>query len=78
MDYEHRVHFQVKEGKPYIVIDRVMPDGSRTFCTHHELPHVQNQDEAWALMDKVADWLGHSLLIDSPAFRRYIGIEEGS
>ena len=36
---------------------------------------VANEEEAWKLFDKVSDWLGHTLLMDSPEFRAHIGID---
>ena len=76
MKYEHLVYMAEKDGKPHIIVDRVEGNGRRHFCTHYELPTVQSEDEGFDLMEKVASWLGNTLLIDCPNFRRHIGIEK--
>lgn len=77
-DYQHIVYFTEKDGTPYVAIDRLWSNGRRDFCTHFPLPSVESEEEGFELMDKVADWLGHSLCIDSPPFRRHVGIESES
>jgi ABC-type phosphonate transport system ATPase subunit len=74
--YKHLVYIEEKDGKPHVIIDRVEDNGRRHFCTHMELPPVKSEQDGWSLMGRVADWLGHSLLVDSPAFREHIGIED--
>ena len=76
MKYEHLVSVGDKDGKRHIIIDRVEPDGRRHFCTHYELPEVNSEKEGFDLMQKAAEWLGNSLLIDSPEFRKHIGLEK--
>lgn len=76
MEYEHIVYLQEKDGKKYVCIDRLFSNGKRDFMTHMELENTVGDDEGLRLMDKVADWLGHSLCIDSVPFRKHIGIEE--
>ena len=76
MKYEHLFYFKVKEGKPYICIDRIFEGGRRDFMTHHELPHTEGDEEGFDLMEKLASWLGGSMLIDCPEFREHIGINE--
>ena len=76
MDYELIVYHTIKEGIPYIAVDYLFPDGRRVFQTHYELPEVQDEEEGFDLMGKVGEWLGNSLLLSTPGFRRHIGIEE--
>ena len=75
MKYEHRVSVALKDGRPHVIIDRVEPNGRRHFCTHYALPDVTTEKEGLALMDRVAEWLGNSLLVDSQDFRKHIGLE---
>ena len=77
MKYEHLVRVSNKDGKPHIIIDRVEPNGRRHFYTHYEFPYVNGEKEGFDLMKKAAEWLGNSLLIDSPEFRKHIGLENG-
>ena len=76
MEYEHIIYLQVKDGKNHICIDRLFSNGRRDFMTHIELDNSEGEEEGFNLMDKAADWLGHSLLIDSIPFRKHIGVEE--
>lgn len=75
--YQHVVYFCEKEGKSYIAVDVLEANGRRYFSTHFELPSVGGEETGFEIMDRVADWLGHTLLIDIPEFRTHIGIEEG-
>ena len=77
MEYEHIVYFTVKDGRPYIAVDYLFSDGRRVFQTHYELQDITSEDEGYELMSKVAEWLGNSLLISTPGFRKHIGIDEG-
>ena len=74
-EYEHIVYVIEKDGANYVAVDRLWANRRRDFCTHIELSEISSEQEGWELMDKVADWLGHTLLIDNPDFRRHIGIE---
>ena len=73
--YKHVVYLAEKDGKPYLVVDRLFESGRQDFCTHMELPHVSDEREGFALMQKVSEWLGNTLCIDNPQFRAHIGIE---
>tara|TARA_R110002072_G_scaffold182877_2_gene339136 strand:- start:7121 stop:7441 length:321 start_codon:yes stop_codon:yes gene_type:complete len=76
MQYEHVVYTEDKDGKKYLCIDRLFSSGRRQFMTHQEIPPTNSETEGFDLMGKTAEWLGNSMLIDSPAFRRHIGIED--
>ena len=76
MEYEHIVYLREKDGKLHVCIDRLFPDGRRDFMMHMELESTEGDEEGFQLIDKIADWLGHSLCIDSVPFRKHIGIEE--
>ena len=76
MTYEHIVYIEEKEGKVYLCIDRVLEQGKRHFMSHYELPGVQSESQGFELMSKTAEWLGNSVLIDSPKFREHIGISD--
>jgi hypothetical protein len=75
MTYRHFVYYTHKDGVPYLVIDRLFPDGRRDFCVHHQLPPVADESQGFVLMDKVAAWLGNMLCIDNPQFRQHVHIE---
>lgn len=75
MNYKHLVYFTHKDGAPHLVIDRLLPDGRRDFCTHHKLPPVADESHGVELMDKVAAWLGNTLCIDNPQFRQHVHME---
>ncbi len=76
MKYKHVVSYSVKDGKPYVVVDRVFESGRVDFCTHYELQEVKNEEEGIELMGKVAaEWLGNTLCIDNPEFRAHIKLE---
>ena len=76
MKYEHIIYLETKENIPYVCVDRIFENGKRSFMTHYELPTTSGDEEGFDLMSKVAEWLGNSLLIDTPAFREHIGINE--
>lgn len=76
MEYEQIVYFTVKQGISYIAVDYLFPDGRRVFQTHYELSEVGDEEEGFNLMSKAAEWLGNSLLISTPGFRKHIGIED--
>ena len=76
MRYDHLVYFTRKDGAVFLAIDRVFEGGRRDFCTHMELPAVESEAAGFELMDKVAEWLGNSICIDNPEFRRHIKVEE--
>ena len=76
MKYEHVIYFEIKDGQKFLCIDRVFESGKRDFMTHYELPEAQGESEAFDVMSKVAEWLGNSVLIDSPEFRSHVGIGE--
>lgn len=76
MEYEQIVYFTVKQSISYIAVDYLFPDGRRVFQTHYELPEVGDEEEGFNLMSKAAEWLGNSLLISTPGFRKHIGIED--
>jgi len=76
MKYELITYFSAKDGRSYIAVDYLFADGRRVFQTHYELPEISNEEEGFELMEKAAEWLGHSLLISTPEFRKHIGIEE--
>jgi len=75
VNYQHVVYFTQKDGVPHVAIDRLLPDGTRDFCTHYLLPVVAGEKAGFELMDKVAAWLGNTLCIDNPQFREHIRIE---
>ena len=76
MNYEHLIYIESKEGNVYLFVDRLLSSGRREFMTHMELPSTAGDTEGFDLMTKSAEWLGNSILIDSPAFRQHIGINE--
>lgn len=76
MSHEHLIYLENKEGKTFLCIDRLLPSGRREFMTHMELPNTEGDSEGFDLMAKSAEWLGNSVLIDSPSFRQHIGINE--
>ena len=76
MQYEHVVYVKEKDGKTYLCIDRLLNSGRREFMTHKELTPTNNETEGVDLLSKASEWLGNSTLIDSPAFRNHIGIED--
>lgn len=78
MIYEHVVYYVEKDGKAYLAVDRLFQDGRRDFCTHFELQQVTDETAGFALMDKAADWLGNTLCIDNPSFRKHIKIQTES
>jgi len=75
MPFEHRVYVQEKDGKVYVCVDRILENDRRHFVTHHELSAVKSEGDGFELMEKVASWLGNTLLIDNPDFRKHILIE---
>ena len=75
MKDKHVVSYSLKDGKPYVVVDRVFESGRVDFCTHYELPEVKDEKEGIELMGKVAEWLGNTLCIDNPEFRAHIKLE---
>lgn len=74
MSYEHVVYIEEKHGERYLCIDRLLHSGRREFMTHMALPETKGDDAGFELMGKSADWLGNSILIDSPQFREHIGV----
>ena len=76
MNYEHIVYLEVKDGIPHICVDRLFENGKRAFMTHHKLTQSLGDNDGFELMSKAAEWLGNSLLIDNPAFREHIGVNE--
>lgn len=75
MKYEQIVYFKFEQGISYIAVDYLFADGRRVFQTHYELPEVADEEEGFNMMAKAAEWLGNSLLISAPEFRKHIGIE---
>ncbi|HSD95849.1 MAG TPA: hypothetical protein VLB06_01790 [Sulfuricaulis sp.] len=78
MKYKHVVYYSEKDGKTFLVVDRLFESGRHDFCTHYELPNVRNEKEGFELMGKVSEWLGNTLCIDNPEFRAHIKIETES
>ena len=76
MKYEHIIYLEIKDNKQYVCVDRIFENGKRNFMTHFELSETSGDQEGFDLMSKAAEWLGNSTLIDSPAFRQHIGINE--
>ena len=76
MKYDHIVYIEEKNAKWFLCIDRVLDSGKRNFMTHLEIVKKEDGTEDFALMEKSAEWLGNSILIDSPKFREFIGIED--
>lgn len=76
MKYEHVVYLEEKEGYLHLCIAPLFDNGQRGFITHRKLGKTSGDIEGFELMCKVAEWLGNSLLIDSPQFRNYIRIDE--
>ena len=69
INYEHIVYIEEKEGQPFLCIDRLFAGGRRDFCTHMPIRGSSSEEEGFGLLDEAADWLGHSICIDSPSFR---------
>ena len=73
-NYSHHVSVAERDGKRFVRIDRVLPDGRVQFYTELELPAPKSPED-WEAFEKVMGNVGKSVGIDSPAVRAHFGLD---
>jgi hypothetical protein len=68
-NYDHIVYIREKDGCHHLCIDRLLENGRREFFTRTPIVRVASEEEGFEHLDKAAEWLGHSICLDSPSFR---------
>lgn len=74
-NYSHYVYIAERNGRRYVRIDRVLPNGRRDFYTEILLGDKVG-DEDWEQFEEIMGNVGKSIGIDSPAVRAHFGLDD--
>ncbi len=74
-NYAHKISSFQRDGKWFVRIERILPNGRIDYLNDHELPEC-NSENKWEIFEEVMAVIGKTVGIDSPGIREHFKVME--